>query len=155
MNIEKYTQNAQQAVLDCQNIATEMSHQMVDGEHVHLALLQQKDGLIPKLLTSMNVDVDRITKDVRAELDKLPKVSGGGETMYGTRRFNNIFMNAEKMAERRISEHGLQRGRASPDPDGGGQRGQGSGFRYRPGRQHAGSGISAQHPGGQSVFCLR
>ena len=79
MNIEKYTQNAQQAVLDCQNIATEMGHQMVDGEHVHLALLQQKDGLIPKLLTSMNVDVDRITKDVRTELDKLPKVSGGGE----------------------------------------------------------------------------
>ena len=34
MNIEKYTQNAQQAVLDCQNIAVAMGNQMVDGEHI-------------------------------------------------------------------------------------------------------------------------
>ena len=33
MNIEKYTQNAQQIVLDCQNIAVAMGNQMVDGEH--------------------------------------------------------------------------------------------------------------------------
>ena len=105
MNIEKYTQNAQQAVLDCQNIATSSGHQMVDGEHVHLALLQQKDGLIPKLLKSMNVDVSRVTADVQAELDKLPKVSGGADTMYGTRRFNNIFVNAEKIAEQFKDEY--------------------------------------------------
>ena len=46
MNIEKYTQNAQQAVMDCQNIAISEGHQMLDGEHLHMALLMQKDGLI-------------------------------------------------------------------------------------------------------------
>ena len=51
MNVEKYTQNAQQIVIDCQNIAVAMGNQMVDGEQVHLALLKQQDGLIPKLLT--------------------------------------------------------------------------------------------------------
>ena len=56
MNIEKYTQNAQQAVMDCQNIAISEGHQMLDGEHLHMALLMQKDGLIPKLLKYMNVD---------------------------------------------------------------------------------------------------
>ena len=56
MNIEKYTQNAQQIVLDCQNIAVAMGNQMVDGEHIHLALLKQQDGLIPKLLQSMGRD---------------------------------------------------------------------------------------------------
>ena len=50
MNIEKYTQNAQGAIIDCQNIAVEEGHQQIDGEHLHLALLMQKDGLIPKLL---------------------------------------------------------------------------------------------------------
>ena len=105
MNIEKYTQNAQQTVVECQNIATSMGHQMVDGEHIHLALLQQKDGLIPKLLKSMGVDEKKVTADVQAELDKLPKVSGGGDSMYGTRRFNNIFMNAEKMAEQFTDEY--------------------------------------------------
>ena len=49
MNIEKYTQNAQSAIIDCQNIAIEEGHQQIDGEHLHLALLMQKDGLIPKV----------------------------------------------------------------------------------------------------------
>ncbi len=105
MNIEKYTQNAQQIVVECQNIATSMGHQMVDGEHVHLALLKQKDGLIPKLLKSMGVNVDAVTREVQAEVDKLPKVSGGGDTMYGTRRFNNVFINAEKIAEQFTDEY--------------------------------------------------
>ena len=51
MNIEKYTQNAQQAVMDCQNIAISEGHQMLDGEHLHMALLMQKDGLIPTVVT--------------------------------------------------------------------------------------------------------
>ena len=105
MNIDKYTQNAQQVVLECQNIATSMGHQMVDGEHVHLALLTQKDGLIPKLIKGMGIDPDRVTKDVQAEVDKLPKVSGNADTMYGTRRFNNIFVNAEKIAEQFTDEY--------------------------------------------------
>ena len=56
MNIEKYTQNAQSAIMDCQNIAISEGHQMLDGEHLHLALLMQKDGLIPKLLQYNKVD---------------------------------------------------------------------------------------------------
>ena len=99
MNIEKYTQNAQQAVMDSQDIAVSAGHQMVDGEHIHLALLQQRDGLIPKLVRSMGVNADAVTRDVQAELDRIPKVTGGSDSLYGTRRFNNIFINAEKIAE--------------------------------------------------------
>jgi len=105
MNIEKYTQNAQQIVLDCQNIAVAMGNQMVDGEHVHLALLQQKDGLVPKLLTSMGVDVAALTSDVEREVDRIAKVSGGSDNMYGTRRFNKIFMDAEALADQFKDEY--------------------------------------------------
>ena len=56
MNIEKYTQNAQGAIMDCQNICIEEGHQQIDGEHLHLALMQQNDGLIPKLLKYMGKD---------------------------------------------------------------------------------------------------
>ena len=98
MNIEKYTQNAQQIVMDCQNIAVAEGNQMVDGEHIHLALLKQQDGLIPKLLQSMGVNIIAMTRDVQSEIDKLPKISGGGDGMYGTRRFNKIFMDAEAIA---------------------------------------------------------
>ena len=71
MNIEKYTQNAQSAIIDCQNIAIEEGHQQIDGEHLHLALLMQKDGLIPKLLKFMEVNTGEIIGDLESEIDKL------------------------------------------------------------------------------------
>ena len=99
MKIDKYTQNAAQIVMDCQNIATSMGHQMIDGEHVHLALLKQQDGLIPKLLKNMGVDVHALTQDVESSVNAIPKVSGSADNMYSTRRFNKIFMDAEDIAE--------------------------------------------------------
>ena len=99
MNIEKYTQNAQQAVMDCQNIAISEGHQMLDGEHLHMALLMQKDGLIPKLLKYMNVDATAMIADVEEELEKLPKVSGNADNMYSSRRLSQLLMRAEKIAE--------------------------------------------------------
>jgi ATP-dependent chaperone protein clpB len=99
MNIEKYTQNAQQAVMDCQNIAISEGHQMLDGEHLHMALLMQKDGLIPKLLKYMNVDPTAVIADVEEQLEKLPKVSGAADNMYSSRRLSQILMRAEKIAE--------------------------------------------------------
>ena len=99
MNIEKYTQNAQQAIMDCQNIAISEGHQMLDGEHLHMALLMQKDGLIPKLLKYMNVDATAMIADVQEALEKLPKVSGNADNMYSSRRLSQLLMRAEKIAE--------------------------------------------------------
>ncbi|MFR6257296.1 MAG: ATP-dependent chaperone ClpB [Anaerovoracaceae bacterium] len=105
MNIEKYTQNAQGAIIDCQNIAVEEGHQQVDGEHLHLALLMQKDGLIPKLLKFMDVNPGEVIGAVQSEIDKLPKVSGSAESMYSTRRLQKIFLDAEKKAEKLKDEY--------------------------------------------------
>ena len=105
MNIEKYTQNAQSAIIDCQNIAIEEGHQQIDGEHLHLALLMQKDGLIPKLLKFMEVNTGEIIGALESEIDKLPKVSGSAENMYSTRRLQQIFLNAEKKAEKMKDEY--------------------------------------------------
>ncbi len=99
MNIEKYTQNAQQAIMDCQNIAISEGHQMLDGEHLHLALMMQKDGLIPKLIKFMNIDPTSIIVDLEEEMEKLPKVSGAADNMYSSRRLSQILMKAEKIAD--------------------------------------------------------
>ncbi len=105
MNIEKYTQNAQNAIVESQNIAIAYGHQTLDGEHLHMALLTQKDGLIPKLLQYSNVDVSRIISAVQAELDKLPKVSGGAGSVYSSRRLSQLLMEAEKNAEQFKDEY--------------------------------------------------
>ncbi len=105
MNIEKYTQNAQGAIIDCQNIAIEEGHQQIDGEHLHMALLMQKDGLIPKLLAFMEVNTGALIGAVQAEIDKLPKVSGSAESMYSTRRLQQLFLNAEKTANKLKDEY--------------------------------------------------
>ena len=85
--------------MDCQNIAISEGHQMLDGEHLHMALLMQKDGLIPKLLKYMNVDATAVIADVEEQLEKLPKVSGNADNMYSSRRLSQLLMRAEKIAE--------------------------------------------------------
>ena len=105
MNIDKLTQNAQSAIMDCQNIAISEGHQMLDGEHLHLALLMQKDGLIPKLLKYMEVDPAYMIAELEEEIEKLPKVSGAADNIYASRRLNQILINAEKEAERFKDEY--------------------------------------------------
>ena len=105
MNFDKYTQNAQGAVADCQNIAIENGQQQLEGEHLHLALLRQQDGLVPKLLTYMGLDVPTLERQVQGEIDKLPKVSGGSDQLYASRRFTQLLMAAEKNAEQFKDEY--------------------------------------------------
>ncbi len=98
MNLEKYTQNARQAIMDAQNLALSEGNQTLDGEHLHLALLQQKDGLIPKLLSNMDVNVSALETEIKSEVDRLPKVSGSADNLYMSRRLSKVFADAEKEA---------------------------------------------------------
>lgn len=100
MNLEKYTQKAQEAIMDCQNIAIDSGHQQLDGEHLHLALMLQADGLIPKLIKYMDVDTGLLVGELQSEMEKLPRVDGGGDNMYSTRRLNRLLLDAEKIASK-------------------------------------------------------
>lgn len=107
MNIDKYTQKAQEAIMESQNIAVANGNQELTGEHVHLALLKQQDGLILKLLHYMNAPVEQMITDVQSEINRLPKVqaAGGGDSLYGSRRLNNLMSEAEKKAEQFKDEY--------------------------------------------------
>ena len=104
MNIEKFTQNAQQAVMDAQNLAIVEGNPTIDGEHIHLALLKQEDGLIPKLLQSMGVNIIAVTRDVQTEVGNLAKVSGSNAQPGISARFSKILMNAESIAEKQFKD---------------------------------------------------
>lgn len=106
MNIDKFTEKAQEVISLSQEIAIRYGNQQVDGEHIHFAMLNQDNGLIPKLITYMGVDLQLYVSDVQRELEKLPKVYGSGATnMYVTRRFNEILIRAEDEAKKFKDEY--------------------------------------------------
>ena len=98
MNIEKYTQKMQGAILDSQSIANSYGHQQLEIAHVHYAIISDSDGLIPKLLEAMNVDVKSLKDDLKSDLEKLPKVSGSSAQLYMSSELDNVLTKAEKIA---------------------------------------------------------
>ncbi|MBC3192222.1 ATP-dependent chaperone ClpB [Pseudonocardia sp. C8] len=78
MDPDRLTQKSQEALHDGQTKALRYGHTEVDGEHLLLALLEQPDGLVPRLMAAAGVDTDRLAGALERELDRRPKVSGPG-----------------------------------------------------------------------------
>ena len=106
MNLERFTEKAQQAVVMSQQNAIRMDHQQVDGEHMALALVEQEDGLIPRILLSLGVNPDELAQKLRDELERQPKVYGAAASnVYATRRFNQVLLKAEEIAKKHRDEY--------------------------------------------------
>jgi len=106
MDINRLTQKAQQAVYDAQSIAIKHNHQTLEGEHLHMAMIIQNDGLIPRLLAKMNVPFDYYHKDLNDEISKMPKMYGASNTsVYASRRFEELFIKAEEEAQKFKDEY--------------------------------------------------
>ena len=78
MNAQKYTQKSLEAIQASQSIATEYGNQQIEQVHILLALLQAENGLVPQLLGNMGITVPSFAAAVKAEVEKLPRVSGSG-----------------------------------------------------------------------------
>jgi ATP-dependent Clp protease ATP-binding subunit ClpB len=107
MDINRLTQKSQEAVHDAQTKAMRFGHTEVDVEHLLLALLDQSDGLIPRLLERAGVDAEAVRTDVEAVLESRPRVSGsgaGGDVRI-TRALSNLLDEAEQEAGRLKDEY--------------------------------------------------
>jgi ATP-dependent Clp protease ATP-binding subunit ClpB len=97
---EKWTIKLQEAVRNAQEIAESYSHQYIDVEHLLLALLQQKDGIIPTIVEKLGRKTGFLEEKVKEILEKIPKVKGGiSSGSYITVRLKEIFDKSEKIAE--------------------------------------------------------
>ena len=76
LDLNRYTQKAQEAILAAQDSAERRNHSQVEVEHLLLALLQQRDGVVPQILAKMGLAQDRVEHDVEAALERLPKAYG-------------------------------------------------------------------------------
>jgi ATP-dependent Clp protease ATP-binding subunit ClpB len=76
MNLNQYTEKAQEALLGAQTIAQEYGNAQIDPEHLLDALLTQDGGIVPPIITAIGANVARITDLVERDIKTKPKVSG-------------------------------------------------------------------------------
>ncbi len=98
MNINKFTQKSVQAVQDCEKIAYDFGHQELAQEHLLYALLKDGEGLIPKLLTKMEIAPEVFAAQVEGLLKKRVKVSGAAQVYVGN-DLNKVLIYAEDEAK--------------------------------------------------------
>ena len=100
MNIEKFTENAKLALQESQSIAARYHHQQIDGEHLLYSLLEQREGLVPKILEQTGATLSKLKGDLESHLRALPRVTGtGADRSYFTQRLTRILDHAEKEAK--------------------------------------------------------
>jgi ATP-dependent Clp protease ATP-binding subunit ClpB len=108
VDLNRLTQKSQEALHDAQTKALRFGHSEVDGEHLLLALLDQPEGLVPRLLLQSGADPDALREQLEAELSRRPSVSGPGASpgqVYITQRLSRLFDAAEREAKRLKDEY--------------------------------------------------
>jgi ATP-dependent Clp protease ATP-binding subunit ClpB len=107
MDINRMTQRGQQALQSGRAEAIRLGHQQVDVEHLLLALLDQQDGLAPRLLDRAGAAVPALRGRVEQELARRPKVSGDSEEgkVYVTQALNELLVRADDQARRLKDEY--------------------------------------------------
>ena len=108
MDPNKLTQRSQEAIAAAQAAAVRLGHQEVDAEHLALALLEQQDGLVPRLVQRTGAAADALRQTLTTELERRPKVSGPAAEagkVYVTKRFQQALVEAEDEAKRLKDEY--------------------------------------------------
>jgi ATP-dependent Clp protease ATP-binding subunit ClpB len=104
MNIQKYTEKAQEAIAGAQQLADRDGHPEITPEHVLLMLIEQQGGIVPEILRKVNAEPTAVAAAVRAELAKNPSAHGGSQPGLSA-RLRQVTAAAESEAERLKDEY--------------------------------------------------
>jgi ATP-dependent Clp protease ATP-binding subunit ClpB len=108
VDADRLTQKSQEALHGAQTKALRFGHSEVDGEHLLLALLDQPEGIVPRLLLGAGADPQRIQADLEAEVSRRPRVSGPGADpgkVLITQRLSRLLDTADREARRLKDEY--------------------------------------------------
>ena len=108
MNAEKFTKKSLEAIRDAQQIAVENQNMQIDQQHLLYALIRQQDGLIPQLLTKMEINPENALALCQREIERIPKVSGPGrepDKIYISQSVDTALNEAEKQSEHMKDEY--------------------------------------------------
>ncbi|WP_320170777.1 ATP-dependent chaperone ClpB [Maridesulfovibrio sp.] len=107
MDPNKFTKKTNDAIAEAQSIAVKNGQQQIDVEHLLLALVEQENGIVAKILEKSSIDPAAYKSAVEREIDRLPSVSGPGAQpgqVFVTQRLNRVMVEAESVAKRMQDE---------------------------------------------------
>jgi ATP-dependent Clp protease ATP-binding subunit ClpB len=104
MNLNKYTEKAQEALYGAQRYAEERNHNQVDVEHLLLQLLDQEEGIVPRVLEKLGASPNQLRTQVSIELERLPKIYGGTQVSMSP-RLRKVIQQAFEEANRLTDEY--------------------------------------------------
>ena len=108
MNMNQLTQKTIEALQSAQRLAVEYSNQAVEQEHILVALAEQKDGLIPQLLTKLGADPNAFAQVAMQKVEALPRVTGScrdPEKVYISGDLDRALNAAEEQAKQMKDEY--------------------------------------------------
>lgn len=103
--MEKFTEQAQEAIALSQEVARRYHHNQWDVEHILLALLEQEKGLVSQIITELGEDVSTVRSEVARVLEQAPKVAYESSQIYVTPRITQVFEAAAAEASRLKDEY--------------------------------------------------
>ncbi len=101
---DKFTQKSLLALQDASSIAGANKNTEITEEHLALALLSDSEGLIPNLLTKMNVDVNELSRQVKRIVDNLPRATYDYEPKLSS-NLAKILNESENKAKKQKDEY--------------------------------------------------
>lgn len=101
MNPDKFTGKLQQALAEAQSLAVGRDHQIIEPVHLLIALISQKGGTVPHLLTQAGVNVSKLQSDLGIYLDSLPQVDGTDGAMHLSTHLSKLLNRADRLAQKR------------------------------------------------------
>ena len=97
---EDFTEQAQQALHESQELVRKYRHSQWDAEHVFLALLDQEDGIPARLLTELSISHAAVKARLEQLLDASPKLANAEGQIYTTPRIQRLLDTAREEMRR-------------------------------------------------------
>ncbi|NJC98109.1 MAG: ATP-dependent chaperone ClpB [Anaerolineae bacterium] len=99
MDLNKYTQKSQEAILGAQQIAQDYNHQAIEPAHVLLALLKQDEGVVPAIVDKVAGSADALRNELTHDLESRPRIHGSNAEVGLAQTTSNVLQAAERFAK--------------------------------------------------------
>ncbi|HDQ72490.1 MAG TPA: ATP-dependent chaperone ClpB [Chloroflexi bacterium] len=105
MDLNKFTQKAQEAIVGAQSLAGEYSHNQIESEHLLLVLLRQSEGIVPQIIKQLGGQPAEMALALEGEIQRKHKVYGGATQVGLSRELSRALDEAQKIAQRMRDEY--------------------------------------------------